>query len=155
MFTFAPKQTPHVQSRLRRIVDLTVPNFSPELERDRIECRSNRVIPALLCAWKNDEPAMNEHAFVLTKDISSEGVGLVLNSPFRDQELLLGFWLDPEVMAEPWLFRGNVQHLRKWGGGFWTLGVQLTDFAGSGTRGKFAPLAPPLTRLHTSEPATN
>ncbi|MCI0360465.1 MAG: hypothetical protein L0211_18465, partial [Planctomycetaceae bacterium] len=155
MYNFEPKQAAHVQSRLRRIVDLTVPNFSPELERDRIECRSNRVIPALLCPWRNDAPDIERHAFVLTRDISSDGAGLVLNTPFRDQELLLGFWLDPGVMPEPWLFLGNVQHLRKWGGGYWTLGVHLTEFAGSGMRGKFACLSPLLSQLHVSELVTN
>jgi hypothetical protein len=155
MFTFAPKQAPHIQSRLRRILDLTVPNFSPELERDRVDCRSIRVIPALLCPWKDGAPLVEHHTFALTKDFSNEGVGLVLNAPFRDQEVLLGFWLDPEAMEVPWLFLGKVQHLRKWGGGFWTLGVHLTEFVGSNMQPQCAPLAPLLARLQVADLVTN
>ena len=152
MYSFEPKKTPHVQSHVRRILDLTVPNWSPDLERDRAEDRTIRVIPALLCAWERDAPVVDQHAFVLTRDFSSEGVGVILNSPFRDRELLLGFRLGEEVMHEPWFFLGTAQHLRRFGGGYWTMGVQLREFVGATPVKRCAALGTLMERLLITEP---
>ena len=155
MFSFEPKKTPQVQSRIRRIVDLTVPNSPLEVERDRAEDRSSRVIPALLCPWKHDAPVVARHTFVLTKDFSSEGVGLVLKEPFHDRDVLLGFWLGAGIMDEPWFFMGRAQHLRQFGGGFWTLGLHLTEFAASSSLLRSAALSPLLEQLQAAELAAN
>jgi len=151
MYSFEPKKTSQVHGRIRRILDLTVPNWSPDLERDRAENRSTRVIPALLWPWRDNAPVMDQHSFVLTKDFASEGVGLVLNEPFRDSEALLGFWLGEEIMDEPWFFLGTTQHLRKFGGGYWTLGLHLTEIADSGALTRRAAFAPLLDRLQSDE----
>jgi len=151
MFSFEPKKTPQVQSRIRRIVDLTVPNLTYEVERDRAEDRSSRAIPALLCPWKNDAPVVAQHAFVLTKDFSSEGVGLVLKEPFHARDILLGFWLGAAIMDEPWFFLGTAQHLRQFGGGFWTLGVHLTEFVVPSSLTHRAALSPLLDQLQATE----
>jgi hypothetical protein len=155
MYSFEPKKKPQVQSRIRRIMDLTVPNLTYEIERDRAEDRSSRVIPALLCPWKGDGPVVAQHAFVLTKDFSSEGAGLVLKEPFHDRDVLLGFWLGAEVMDEPWYFLGKAQHLRPFGGGFWTLGLHLTEFAPSGSFPRCAALWPLLEQLQAAEVAAS
>ena len=147
MITFAAKSSPEVLKHLRRIVDLTVPNQSPGAINDRVETRSNRAIPALLCPWENGLPRADEHVFVVTKDLSSDGIGIVLPQPFRAHKVLLGFWLNDEVMDEPWLFLGTTQNLQKLGGGFWTLGVQLTEFLTKNQQQKCASLAPLLARL--------
>ena len=151
MYSFEPKKTTQVQSRIRRILDLTVPNLSRELFRDRIEDRNGRVIPALLCPWKNDAPVVDQLALVLTRDFSSEGVGLVLRDPFFEGDVLLGFWLGAEIMEQPWFFLGTAQHLLEFGGGFWTLGVHLNEFVGAMPLTRFAALAPHLERLQPAE----
>jgi hypothetical protein len=151
MYSFEPKKSPQVQSRIRRMLDLTVPNLSRELARDRFEDRNGRVIPALLGPWKDNAPVVEQMAFVVTRDFSSEGVGLVLREPFFEQEVLLGFWLGAEIMEQPWFFLGTAQHLREFGGGFWTLGLHLTEFVGATPLTRFATLAPFLERLQAEE----
>jgi hypothetical protein len=154
VFSFQSRQkSVAVQSRIRRLLDLTIPNFSDALHSDRAEDRHNRVLPALLCAWENERPAADSFTFVVTKDIASEGVGLLLPQPFRADEVLLGFCLPDDAMEEPWFFVGRPQSLRKLGGGFWTLGVQLTEYAGSGCQGKFASLLPLINQLLPSPTA--
>jgi hypothetical protein len=148
MFKFAANSTMvQVQSRIRRIVDLTVPNLSAELHDDRVETRNNRTLPAFLCPWERNRPRLDEHTFVVTKDLSSDGVALVLAQPFRVQDVLLGFWLNVDVMDQPYLFLGQTQNLQELGGGFWTLGAQLTEFVTPGQQREFSGLMPLLSRL--------
>jgi hypothetical protein len=157
MFSFESRQkNVAIQSRIRRLLDLTVPNLplSDGLQTDRVEDRHNRVLPALLCAWEHQQPVADSFTFVVTKDIASEGVGLLLVQPFRAKEVLLAFCLEEEVMEEPWFFLGRSQSLRKVGAGFWTLGIQLTEFAGSGCHGKFANLSPLIDQLLPSATVT-
>jgi hypothetical protein len=143
MYTFESKKTSNkVQFHLQKMIDLTVPNFPSDLQTDRGEERFNRCIPALLCPWENGRPDTQHCAYVLTKDMSTEGVGLVLTAPFQAGEVLLGFRLPGDAMPEPWFFRGSTQFQRPIGGGFWTLGIKLSEFAGQELRAKIAPLLP-------------
>ena len=153
MFSFdGRKKQLDIHSHIRRILDLTVPNYSGDLGADRSEPRFNRVIPTVLCPWEKGRPEMASCTFATTRDLASEGVGLVLPQPFRAEEVLLGFWLEEAVMEQPWFFLGRAQSLRRIGGGYWTLGVQLTEYKGAGCRGELAPLRSWVERLQP-EPA--
>jgi hypothetical protein len=134
MYTFTPTARPQIESRLRRIVDLTVPNFNRQPPEQRLDSRSNRVIPVLICPWDGDKAVAGKHLFALTKDISSDSVGIVLPSPLVGEEVVVGFWLGTETMDEPWYFLGHAQAQREIGGGFWTLGVQFTEFLSQNNR---------------------
>src|SRR5262245_56452505 len=113
MYSFeVRKKSTHVQSRIRRLLDLTVPNIPKGKQHGRFEDRGNRVIPALLCPWETQGPITNQSAFVLTKDFSSEGVGVLLAQPFRATDVVISFWLDA-FMDEPWHFLGVAQTPRK------------------------------------------
>jgi len=148
MYSFDERKKSHtVQSRVRRLLDLTVPNFADQLQSERLEERYNRTLPALLCAWENDQPVTDSCVYVVTKDVASEGVGILLQQPFRADKVMLAFWLDHTEAREPWFFVGVGRNLRKIGAGFFTMGVQLTDFVGSGCYGNRAPLAPLMKQL--------
>ena len=153
MFSFDDrKKRLEIHSHVRRILDLTVPNYSGEAGLERAENRHNRVLPAVLCPWERGRPAIEFCTYVTTRDIASEGVGLVLPQPFRAEEVLIGFWLEPAVMEQPWFFLGRAQSLRRIGGGYWTLGVQLTEYLGAGCRGDLTPLRTWVQQLQP-EPA--
>ena len=147
MYNFTPTPRPQVESRLRRIVDLTVPNLARMTQDERFETRSNRVIPVLVCPWEADKPVTEEHLFALTKDLSSDSVGVVLPQPIRTSSVVVGFWLGADVMDDPWYFLGRPRSLRRLGGGFWTAGVQFTEVLGAAARDALAPLAPLAARL--------
>jgi hypothetical protein len=147
MYTFTPTARPQIESRLRRIVDLTVPNFNRQPPEQRLDTRSNRVIPVLICPWEGDRPAADRYLFALTKDLSSESAGVVLTEPLTADEVVVAFWLGKDVMEEPWYFLGMPQSQRQLGGGFWTVGIQFTDFLLHTARDRCAPLAPLAARL--------
>ena len=82
-----------------------------------------------------------EATIALTKDISSDSVGIVLPQPLVGEEVVVGFWLGAETMDEPWYFLGHAQAQREIGGGFWTVGVQFTEFLSQSNRDGIVPLA--------------
>lgn len=150
MYSFTKrKQTVEIQPYIRRLCDLTTPNF-PTLDGGRTEDRYNRTIPTLLCPWYVDHP-VTEHCIIgLTSDLSDRGLGLVLHQPFRTGAVVIGFWLPQQGMCEPWFFFGNIHRNQAIGGGFWTLGIELIEFASPDyaetlavLKGVAAKLAPP------------
>jgi hypothetical protein len=153
MYTFTPSGRPIVESRVRRIVDLTVPNFARQAQDERFETRSNRVIPVLICPWEDGKPLPDDYLFALTKDLSSDSAGVVLPQPIRTEAVLVGFWLGKDVMEEPWYFVGRLMAQRKLGGGFWTAGIQFTEFLSSTALNTVAPLEALAARLPAPSPA--
>ncbi|MEX2175517.1 MAG: hypothetical protein WD872_14230 [Pirellulaceae bacterium] len=155
MFTFKTQQPIlEVQNRLRRMMDLTVPNLPAGLNTSRAEDRCNRTLPALLCPWERGGPVSEDSAFVVTSDLSSQGVGLILRQPFRAERVLLAFWLNAKAMEAPWYFLGRAQSLRKLGGGYWTLGVELAECPTAADAGKLATLKPLVNKLRPARSAT-
>lgn len=151
MFSFDNrKQTLEVQRRVRRLADLTTPNLDQQGSQERAEDRCNRTIPVLLCPWEDNRPALDACMYALTKDISTRGVGLVMNQPFRAVEVVVGFWLDDERMQQPWFFLGTTQRLQKIGGGYWAMGIEFDEFVGPPLRDQLAPLE---TRARQLQPA--
>lgn len=141
MFVFEQRKklidlTPHV----RRICDLTAPNSTASGALLRAENRYNRILPAVLCPWENRQPDVERCRVVLTKDLCDRGVGLVLNHPMELTEVLVGFWPNARDFAEPSYFIGRAVRNAPLGGGFWCIGVELTEYANSEHRAKLQPL---------------
>ncbi len=140
MFSFAKnKKTVDIYPYVRRICDLTTPNLAT-VTAGRSEDRFNRTIPTLICPWENGYPANHESSVCLTSDLADRGVCLVLNQPFRAEHVVLGYWIAGGEIRDPWFFLGQVRRNRAIGGGFWSVGVELTEFANSNHQRALAPL---------------
>ncbi len=132
MFSLAKsKKMVDIQPYIRRLCDLSAPNLYTAVELEgRCENRYDRAIPTLLGPWQDDHPLEDACVFGLTNNIADRGIGLILNQPFRASEVVIGYWLPSrEVMCEPRFFLGTLQHNQPIGGGFWTVGVELTEYA--------------------------
>jgi hypothetical protein len=127
MFVFEEKaKTSQIESRLRRICDLTSPNF-PRLDDLRCEQRQNRTIPVLISPWEKGVPVVAETTTALTRDISERGISVTLPHPFRTKEIVVGFWLSEKHQNDPWFFLGITRQNVPIGGGFWGLGIELVE----------------------------
>jgi hypothetical protein len=146
MFSFSNnKKRATLEKYVRRLADITTPSIQLIAEDLREHRRQNRVIPTILVPWEDDSPVVGEATVVLLKDISDHGVGLVLNHPFRAGRILIGVWIDEE--ERPWFFLGEVKQNSPIGGGYWVIGVKLTEvFEGSDPPGT-AELAPLVEKL--------
>jgi hypothetical protein len=86
-------------------------------------------MPALLAPWHDGGPIADDVCFALTRNISDAGVGLILPKPFESRELCLGLMIVEDSTGEPCFFLGTGKHLAPIGGGYWSMGVNLTDCA--------------------------
>jgi hypothetical protein len=155
MFSFTSrKKTIEVCKHLARVCDLTTPNMAAPSCEDRVEDRHNRSIPTLICPWEQNNPRVDESAFVLTKDLSDIGIGIVSSQPIRATELLVGLWPDEQVADEPWFFLGDVKRIAPLGGGFWIMGVALTEFANQEHQDALGPLRSLAERLRVPPPVS-
>lgn len=128
MYTFQERvSVQSVQTRLRRLGDLTVPNSPLAGDTARGIPRHNRAIPTLVCPW-NGAADVSRCTIAITRDLADEGVGLLLTHPVTGPELLIGYLLPDAAVSSPWYFRGTIQHNTPIGGGFWVVGVALQEF---------------------------
>ena len=108
---------------IRRLINSSTPNAIPLRGESRWELRSNRTMPVLLVPYDNDELAIGEQAYALTKNLSSQGLALVLHQPLRADKVVVGIWSGDE----PHFFAGEVRQSIPLGGGFWQIGVETTE----------------------------
>jgi len=76
----------------------------------------------LLAPYDGVEVRVDELTHAVTKDVSSQGLALVLPQPFRAEQVVVGFWSESHTHFVSGQVRQNVPL----GGGFWQLGVELT-----------------------------
>ena len=97
-------------------------------------------------------PCVDECAFVLTKDLSDAGIGIVANQPICASKVLIGIWPNEKVANEPWFFVSEVIRNAPLGGGFWVLGIELTEFANQEYQDVLKPLQTLAERLRVPTP---
>ena len=116
-----------LQTQIAKIRELT--QSRPYQPDGRADVRSSLALPALIVPLENGLPVRADHAFAVTRDLSENGVGLLLYQPFRAQEVIVGFHIpddgNPSSEFSPVYLRGEVQQNVPVGGGFWVLGIEL------------------------------
>lgn len=124
MFSFRKRSTQvEVHRLIRRLIDSSCPNMPPASGNVRWEDRSNRTIPVLLVPMADGEPQLHEAVTAVTKNLSGQGLALVLHGPFWAEGVLIGFWHD----GEPEFVRGEIRQNVPLGGSFWQLGIELVE----------------------------
>jgi len=141
------KQSLEFQRLLGRLRDATLPNHLSQGEPQRRDDRFNRAIPTLLCPWEHDAPVVAEATFGLTRDIADHGVGLVMHQPLRVAHVVLGYWTDTDDASQPWFFVGESRRNVAIGGGFWTLGIELLEYANGRYAAQLQELLPMARKL--------
>ncbi|MFQ5731024.1 MAG: hypothetical protein ACE5KM_03610 [Planctomycetaceae bacterium] len=132
---------------MRRIRDLTIPNYGNHVSQDRREDRHNRAIPMLMCPWQDGKPVESESLIVVTKDVCNLGIGLLLCQPVHSKYVVVGLHPDTNDPSQPWFFLGQTCHLTALGGGFWTMGLELTEFANAEFAREIEMLRPLMAKL--------
>lgn len=121
-FQSRDKQT-EIHRVIRRLINNSTPNRIPLRGESRWELRSNRTIPVLLVPYDDNEISVGEVVYALTKNLSSQGLALVLHQPLRAEQVLVGIWSN----AQAHFVSGKVRQSMALGGGFWQLGVETTE----------------------------
>jgi hypothetical protein len=143
MFSFRKRgQQADIHKVVRRLIDTSTPNFPPSTGNVRWENRSNRSLPVLLVPYDGAEVG-DETAHAITKDLSSQGLALVLPHPLRAERVVVGFWSGENTHFVSGFVRQNVPL----GGGFWQLGVELTELLPLAEHAELRRLLPQAARL--------
>ena len=144
MFLFGTRNRQlEVHKLMRRALDKSSPNLPRWEGESRWESRSNRTIPVLLIPYAEGELSVPEMTTALTKNLSSQGLALVLHQPFRADQVVVGFWGD----GEPDFLLGKVRQNVPLGGGFWQLGLELTERLCPADCPALQPLVPQAAKL--------
>ncbi|MBC8876719.1 MAG: hypothetical protein H8E44_45400 [Planctomycetes bacterium] len=160
MFSFEPnKKRIELQSYMRRVADLTSPNLSPLSGECRLEGRYNRSLPVLLVPYEKAHERAEEAAFAVSKDICDHGLSVVSCQPYAETEVVIGLWLSSphleQERAEPFFFAGHVRQSSEIGGGYWQIGIELTEVISSRKiTSALRPIAQRLLPREASEEAT-
>jgi hypothetical protein len=133
---------------IRRLINASTPNRIPLRGESRWELRSNRTIPVLLVPYDHNELSVGEICYALTKNLSSQGLALVLHQPLHAEQVVVGFWSN----AEAHFVAGKLRQSVSLGGGFWQLGLETTEILSVGRVPKLARLLPWAARLDPSVP---
>jgi hypothetical protein len=110
-----------VQRFMRRLID-TSAEIAGLPNDPRADTRYNRAVPVLLAPYENGQPLADESTYALTKNLSSQGMALILPQPLRAEQVVVGIWAE----AQGEFMVGRVRDNVALGGGFWHLGLELT-----------------------------
>lgn len=133
---------------IRRLINASTPNRMPLRGESRWELRSNRTIPVLLVPYDDNELSVGELAFGLTKNLSGQGLALVLHQPLRAEKLVIGIWSAGEAHFVSSVVRQSVTL----GGGFWQIGVEAVELLSTARMPELTRLLPWAARLDASVP---
>ena len=123
MRLFAEKKDAGVQSFLLKLANNNCSDLSALAEGPRTDGRVSLVIVALVVPMHKGRPQAKEAFSVITKEISTTGVSVVLNGPIGLDDVMLGFRWEDEMK----FLRATAKHLNPMGGGFYQLGFQMTE----------------------------
>ncbi len=127
MSLFSKRKDLAVHSLVLKLVNTHCPKLTAMLEGPRRDSRVNLVIVALVVPIDKGQAQLPRAFTAVTKEFSNNGVGLVLNEPIDLDWAILGFRLEGQME----FVRAQTKHLDPMGGGFYHLGLQLTEVVSS------------------------
>ncbi|HUY88455.1 MAG TPA: PilZ domain-containing protein [Pirellulales bacterium] len=145
MFSFARRRTPRnpaVHKVIQRFLNAVNPDLAKFDDESRCDYRSHRTVPVLL-APHEDGISLDEACYALTKNLSVRGLALVLPQPFRAERVAVGFWFAEQAQ----FVSGEVRQNVPLGGGFWQLGVEVTQVLNPDDSSEVKRLLPLAVRL--------
>ena len=111
---------------LRRIIDRAT---ADKLLVDSDIRNGNRVplcLPVVLQLCLDEQPLPCEPVFALTRDLSDDGVAIVTSQRLDPSQIICVIWQD-----RPIFLLGDVRQCIYLGGGYWKVGIQLTEIVSS------------------------
>jgi hypothetical protein len=123
MSLFSKRKDLAVHSLVLKLVNTHCPKLTAMLEGPRQDSRVNLVVVALIIPMEGGQPQVPQAFTAVTKEFSNNGVGLVLSQPIGLDWAVLGFRLEGKME----FVRAQAKHLDPMGGGFYQIGLHLTE----------------------------
>jgi hypothetical protein len=128
MSLFSRNREMKVQGFVLKLVNIHCPGLISQFEDARRDNRVTLAIVAVVVPLKDGRIQANEAFTAITKDFSSSGVAIILETPIGLDQAILGFRIDDDMSY----VRATAKHLNPIGGGFFQLGFQLQEVVAPG-----------------------
>ncbi len=123
MVLFTRNKTRAVQSFILKLVNNNCPELAAMIEGPRLENRVNLTVAVLVVPVEDGKPLVDQTFTAVTKEFCTAGIALVLDQPAALSEALIGFRWQGEMT----FIRATAKHLSPIGGGFYQLGLRMTE----------------------------
>jgi hypothetical protein len=112
-----------VQSFTLKVVNNTCSELKALMEGPRLERRVNLTLVVLIIPMERKQPQIKKCFSAVTKEFSTTGISLVLDSPRPLDNLIVGLRWEGEMR----FIAARVCHLHPLGEGFYQLGLDLQE----------------------------
>ena len=118
---FSRKREQEVQGFICKVVNNNCSELENLIEGPRLEGRVRLSIVVLVIPLENNRPVVERTFAAVTKEFSTSGLALVVNSARAPEESIIGFRWERAMS----FVRAEARHLNPMGAGFYHLGLQL------------------------------
>jgi hypothetical protein len=122
------KKTREVQNFVLKVVNNNCPELKALFEGPRRDKRANLTLVVLVVPLEDGKLQANDAFFAITQELSITGVGIILDRQRSLDEVILGFRLGADLTY----VRAAAKHLSPMGGGFFHLGLEMTEIVHQG-----------------------
>ena len=112
-----------VQNMVLKIINNNCPELKALIEGPRRDKRVNLSLVVLIVPLEDGELQVDNAFYAVTRELSSNGVGIILSQQRALDEVVLGFRLQGEM---PFVC-ATAKHLNAMGNGFYHLGLEMTE----------------------------
>jgi hypothetical protein len=128
MSLFSRNKDTKIRGLMLKLANTKCPEMRPQLEDPRFDSRANVTIAVIVIPIENGQIQVARAFKAITKDISSIGMGIILDHPIGLDEAILGFRVGTEMSFA----RAEAKHLNPLGGGFFQLGFRMWEVISPG-----------------------
>ena len=119
------KKTLGVQNFVLKIVNNNCPELKALMEGPRNDKRVNLSLVVLVVPLEDGKLQVGDAFYAVTREFSSNGVGIILSRQLALDEVVLGFRVESEMT----FVHATAKHLNSMGYGFYYLGLEMTEIA--------------------------
>jgi hypothetical protein len=144
MYTFTERQKQtDVQKFLRRLADRSAAKWLAGKYERRTDSRCGQSMPVYMARWDGESFSKDEATIALSRDVSSQGIAVIVVGPFQAERVLIAFWVE----SRPCFAVGQVHNDTAIGGGYRRLGIELIEILEVGEHPALESLLPLTSRL--------
>ncbi len=120
---FARNKIREVHGFVLKVVNNNCPEIKAQFEGPRLDYRVNLTVVVVVIPLEGGKPRLGRAFTAVTKEFSAEGVGVVLDEPPHLDHVVLGFRWEGEMVY----LRAEAKHVNPLGGGFYQVGLHMTE----------------------------
>jgi len=125
---FAKKRGAGVSSFMLKVINNHCSTLEELVEGPRSESRINLALAVLIIPVEGNKLLTDEAFTAITREFSTSGISVALDRPMGLDEVVLGLRWEGEMT----FLRAEAKHLDPMGGGFYQLGLRLTEMVHPG-----------------------